>query len=130
MWYQRRVHGRGFTKKMSIQNQKNVQKNRKILKNLLMYDKKNHLSPTPKNKKNNLPNKKVRKEKKAEIPEKNEKEQPRKEKQTVKIKSQDYETFFCLSKTFCFTLLHIKINAPRKKKKPPQKKKKKKKKKK
>jgi len=34
---------------MSIQNQKNVQKNRKILKNLLMYDKKNHLSPTPNN---------------------------------------------------------------------------------
>jgi len=63
---------------MSIQNQKNVQKNRKILKNLLMYDKKNHLSPTPNNnnknnpKKNTLPEKKVRKEKKkAEIPEKN-----------------------------------------------------------
>ena len=59
---------------MSIQNQKNVQKNRKILKNLLMYDKKNHLSPTPNNnnknpKKNTLPEK-VRKEKKAEIPEK------------------------------------------------------------
>lgn len=51
-------------------------KNRKILKNLLMYDKKNHLSPTPNNKqqeqpkKNTLPEKKVRKEKKAEIPEK------------------------------------------------------------
>merc|ERR1712008_607266 len=59
-------------------------------------------------KKNTLPNKKVRKEKKAEIPEKTKKEQPRKEKQTVKIKSQDYETFFCLSKTFCFTLLHKK----------------------
>ena len=60
---------------MSIQNQKNVQKNRKILKNLLMYDKKNHLSPTPNNNKNNpkktpSPKKKVRKEKKAEIPEK------------------------------------------------------------
>jgi len=38
---------------MSIQNQKNVQKNRKILKNLLMYDKKNHLSPTPNNNNNN-----------------------------------------------------------------------------
>jgi len=38
---------------MSIQNQKNVQKNRKILKNLLMYDKKNPLSPTPNNNKNN-----------------------------------------------------------------------------
>ena len=62
---------------MSIQNQKNVQKNRKILKNLLMYDKKNHLSPTPNNnnnknpKKTPSPKKKVRKEKKAEIPEKN-----------------------------------------------------------
>lgn len=61
---------------MSIQNQKNVQKNRKILKNLLMYDKKNHLSPTLNNNKNNpkktpSPKKKVRKEKKAEIPEKN-----------------------------------------------------------
>lgn len=61
---------------MSIQNQKNVQKNRKILKNLLMYDKKNHLSPTPNNNKNNpkkhppRKKKKVRKEKKAEIPEK------------------------------------------------------------
>merc|ERR1712008_352729 len=66
---------RGFTKKMSIQNKKMYKKNRKILKNLLMYDKKNHLSPTPNNNKNNpkkntLPNKKVRKEKKAEIPEK------------------------------------------------------------
>merc|ERR1712203_577469 len=58
-----------------------------------------------------------RKKKKAEIPVKNKKEQPRKEKQTVKIKSQDYETFFCLSKTFCFTLLHIKINAHVKKEK-------------
>lgn len=60
---------------MSIQNQKNVQKNRKILKNLLMYDKKNHLSPTPNNnnknpKKHPPRKKKVRKEKKAEIPEK------------------------------------------------------------
>ena len=40
-----------------------------------MYDKKNHLSPTPNNNKNNpkktpSPKKKVRKEKKAEIPEK------------------------------------------------------------
>lgn len=77
------------------------------------------LSPTPNNKnnpkKNTLPQqKKLERKKKAEIPEKEtKKEQPRKEKQTVKIKSQDYETFFCLSKTFCFTLLHIKINAPR-----------------
>lgn len=63
--------------------------------------------------KNTLPNKKVRKEKKKLKFQKNLKEQPRKEKQIVKIKSQDYETFFCLSKTFCFTLLHIKINAPR-----------------
>lgn len=62
---------------MSIQNQKNVQKNRKILKNLLMYDKKNHLSPTPNNnnknnpKKNTLPEKKkLERKKKAEIPEK------------------------------------------------------------
>lgn len=60
---------------MSIQNQKNVQKNRKILKNLLMYDKKNHLSPTLNNnnnknpKKNTLP-KKLERKKKAEIPEK------------------------------------------------------------
>jgi hypothetical protein len=40
-----------------------------------MYDKKNHLSPTPNNNKNNpkktpSPKKKVGKEKKAEIPEK------------------------------------------------------------
>ena len=61
---------------MSIQNQKNVQKNRKILKNLLMYDKKNHLSPTPNNNKNNpkktpSPKKKLERKKKAEIPEKN-----------------------------------------------------------
>jgi len=42
---------------MSIQNQKNVQKNRKILKNLLMYDKKNHLSPTPNNNNNKNPKK-------------------------------------------------------------------------
>lgn len=60
---------------MSIQNQKNVQKNRKILKNLLMYDKKNHLSPTPNNNKNNpkktpSPTKKLERKKKAEIPEK------------------------------------------------------------
>merc|ERR1711956_37150 len=66
---------RGFTKKMSIQNQKNVQKNRKILKNLLMYDKKNHLSPTPNNNKNNPKKhppqqKKLERKKKAEIPEK------------------------------------------------------------
>jgi hypothetical protein len=64
-------------------------------------------------KKTPSPTKKLERKKKAEIPEKTKKEQPRKEKQTVKIKSQDYETFFCLSKTFCFTLLHIKINAPR-----------------
>jgi len=76
---------------MSIQNQKNVQKNRKILKNLLMYDKKNSFSHTeqqeqPK-KKHPPPTKKVRKEKKAEIPEnETKKEQPRKEKQTVKDK--------------------------------------------
>merc|ERR1712008_556404 len=106
---------RGFTKKNVYTKSKKCTKKSK---NLLMYDKKNHLSPTPNNNKNNpkktpSPNKKVRKEKKAEIPEKTKKEQPRKEKQTVKIKSQDYETFFCLSKTFCFTLLHIKINAPR-----------------
>jgi hypothetical protein len=62
---------------MSIQNQKNVQKNRKILKNLLMYDKKNHLSPTPNNNKKNNPKKhpprkkKLERKKKAEIPEKN-----------------------------------------------------------
>ena len=60
---------------MSIQNQKNVQKNRKILKNLLMYDKKNHLSPTPNNnnnpKKTPSPKKKLERKKKAEIPEKN-----------------------------------------------------------
>merc|ERR1712008_393617 len=104
---------RGFTKKMSIQNQKNVQKNRKILKNLLMYDKKNHLSPTPNNNKNNpkktpSPNKKVRKEKKAEIPEKTKKEQPRKEKQTVKIKSQDYETFFLSLQNILFHTLAYK----------------------
>lgn len=61
---------------MSIQNQKNVQKNRKILKNLLMYDKKNHLSPTPNNnnknnpKKTPSPKKKLERKKKAEIPEK------------------------------------------------------------
>jgi len=57
---------------MSIQNQKNVQKNRKILKNLLMYDKKNHLSPTPNNnnknpKKHPPRKKKVRKEKKLKF---------------------------------------------------------------
>lgn len=62
---------------MSIQNQKNVQKNRKILKNLLMYDKKNHLSPTPNNNNKNNPKKhpprkkKLERKKKAEIPEKN-----------------------------------------------------------
>lgn len=61
---------------MSIQNQKNVQKNRKILKNLLMYDKKNHLSPTLNNNKNNPKKhpprkKKLERKKKAEIPEKN-----------------------------------------------------------
>ena len=60
---------------MSIQNQKNVQKNRKILKNLLMYDKKNHLSPTPNNNNKNpkkIPSpKKLERKKKAEIPEKN-----------------------------------------------------------
>lgn len=60
---------------MSIQNQKNVQKNRKILKNLLMYDKKNHLSPTPNNnnknpKKHPPRKKKLERKKKAEIPEK------------------------------------------------------------
>lgn len=59
---------------MSIQNQKNVQKNRKILKNLLMYDKKNSFSHTEQQeqpKKKHPPStKKVRKEKKAEIPEK------------------------------------------------------------
>ena len=59
---------------MSIQNQKNVQKNRKILKNLLMYDKKNHLSPTPnnnnKNPKKTPAPKKLERKKKAEIPEK------------------------------------------------------------
>jgi len=49
---------------MSIQNQKNVQKNRKILKNLLMYDKKNHLSPTPNN--NNKNPKKTQAPKKLE----------------------------------------------------------------
>merc|ERR1739844_284790 len=66
---------RGFTKKMGIQNQKNVQKNRKILKNLLMYDKKKSSFSHPKQqqqepKKTPSPKKKVRKEKKAEIPEK------------------------------------------------------------
>lgn len=59
---------------MSKQNQKNVQKNRKILKNLLMYDKKNSFSHTEQQeqpKKKHPPStKKVRKEKKAEIPEK------------------------------------------------------------
>ena len=60
---------------MSIQNQKNVQKNRKILKNLLMYDKKNSFSHTEQQeqpKKNTLPQqKKLERKKKAEIPEKN-----------------------------------------------------------
>lgn len=107
---------------MSIQNQKNVQKNRKILKNLLMYDKKNHLFPTPNNKQQEpkkkqhppqqkkLERKKQKKLKFQKKPKKLKKEQPRNEKQTVKDKkSQDYETFFCLStKTFCFTLLHTK----------------------
>jgi len=59
---------------MSIQNQKNVQKNRKILKNLLMYDKKNSFSHTEQQeqpKKNTLPQqKKLERKKKAEIPEK------------------------------------------------------------
>jgi len=59
---------------MSIQNQKNVQKNRKILKNLLMYDKKKfflpHRTTRTTQKKHPPSTKKVRKEKKAEIPEK------------------------------------------------------------
>jgi hypothetical protein len=59
---------------MSIQNQKNVQKNRKILKNLLMYDKKNSFSHTEQQeqpKKNTLPQqKKLERKKNAEIPEK------------------------------------------------------------
>ena len=77
---------------MSIQNQKNVQKNRKILKNLLMYDKKNHLSPTQNNNNNKNPKKtpapkKIERKKKAEKPEKkNQKEQPKKEKQKKKKK--------------------------------------------
>merc|ERR1712203_1342946 len=63
---------RVFTKKMSIQNQKNV----KILKNLLMYDKKNHLSPTPNNNKNNPKKKKnppQKKKKKTPPPKKKKK---------------------------------------------------------
>merc|ERR1711956_117880 len=74
---------RGFTKKMSIQNQKNVQKNRKILKNLLMYDKKNLLSPTPNNNKNNpkktpSPTKKLERKKKLKFQKKLKRNSPKK----------------------------------------------------
>jgi len=68
---------------MSIQNQKNVQKNRKILKNLLMYDKKNHLSPTPNNNKNNpkktpSPTKKLERKKKLKFQKKTKRNSPEK----------------------------------------------------
>merc|ERR1711934_1123073 len=85
---------RGFTKKMSIQNQKNVQKNRKILKNLLMYDKKNHLSPTPNNNNNKNPKKtpspkkkKLERKKKKKNTKKKKKGKPKKKKKKKKKKS-------------------------------------------
>lgn len=60
---------------MSIQNQKNVQKNRKILKNLLMYDKKNsfsHPEQQEQPKKTPSPTKKLeRKKKKLKFQKKN-----------------------------------------------------------
>lgn len=78
-----------------------------------MYDKKNSFSHTeqqeqPK-KKHPPPTKKVRKEKKAEIPEKEtKKEQPRKEKQTVKDKITGLWNFFLSLQNILFHTLAYK----------------------
>lgn len=102
-------------KKMSKQNQKNVQKNRKILKNLLMYDKKNSFSHTEQQqqeqppKKHPPPTKKVRKEKKSwNSRKKTKKEQPRKEKQTVKDKITGLWNFFLSLQNILFHTLAYK----------------------
>jgi len=106
---------RASRKKTAYINTKNVQKNRKIFKNLLMYDKKNFLSLTQKKNlpKTKPPNKQLSKQRKRIIKKTTQSKQKilkfrlffdfkngKKKRIKTKIKSQDYETFFCLSKHF------------------------------
>merc|ERR1712241_1003913 len=113
-------------KKTAYINTKNVQKNRKIFKNLLMYDKKNFLSLTQKKNlpKTKPPNKQLSKKRKRIIKKTTQSKQKilkfrlffdfkngKKKRIKTKIKSQDYETFFCLS-NILFHILHIKNLCP------------------
>lgn len=103
------------SRKKNAYIKKNVQKNRKIVKNLLMYDKKNFLPTTyKKSPKNKIAPNKVKNEKEWKKSKTTReilklvffdftKNGNEKKRIKTKIKSQDYETFFCLSKTFCFT---------------------------
>jgi len=110
-------------KKTAYINTKNVQKNRKIFKNLLMYDKKNFLSLTQKKNlpKTKPPNKQLSKKRKRIIKKTTQSKQKilkfrlffdfkngKKKRIKTKIKSQDYETFFCLSKHFVSHLAYKK----------------------
>merc|ERR1712241_453741 len=110
-------------KKTAYINTKNVQKNRKIFKNLLMYDKKNFLSLTQKkiSPKTKPPNKQLSKKRKRIIKKTTQSKQKilkfrlffdfkngKKKRIKTKIKSQDYETFFCLSKHFVSHLAYKK----------------------
>jgi len=78
-----------------------------------MYDKKNHLSPTPNNnnknpKKTPSPKKKVRKEKKAEIPEKKLKGTAQKRKTNRKNKITGLWNFFLSLQNILFHTLAYK----------------------
>merc|ERR1711971_1104858 len=116
---------RAQRKKNAYIKKKKCTKNRKIVKNLLMYDKKNFLPPPPHKKspkKQNRPKqqskKRKRMKKNPKQPEKNSEAslfdfQNGKEKKRIKtkIKSQDYETFF-VSPNILFHILHIKNLCP------------------